>query len=108
MYQTLTSAIQDVSADSCDRETRRKALLKMLEQTELAVINSATQTGVIKYQINTGQTIISVQQASYTDLVDNYKKLLALCNELYGIEAGENIMAMRDAQSNRSGFGELI
>lgn len=100
MYYTLNAAIAEVTSICEDREIRIKALKKILEQTELALINSATQSGVVQYQINSGQSVINVKQGSYTELLETYRKLRATLNEIYGIELGTNLMAMRDAQSN--------
>lgn len=99
MYSTLQAAVSDV-AETCDRETRFLVLKKILEETELALINNSMKGGVISYQINTGQTIINVKQSSIAELTKAYKNLKALYNELCGIESGTNIMVMRDASSN--------
>jgi len=101
MYSTLSAAISDVTT-SCDRTTRNLALKKMLEETELAMINNAGKGGIISYQINTGQTVINVKQASMDELVEAYRSLKALYNEICGIENGTNVMVMRDASSNQS------
>jgi hypothetical protein len=108
MYQTLASAIQDVTLNCSDRTTRLKALQKIIEATELALINSATKSGVQKYQINSGQTVINIQQSSYAELLQSYKQIKALFNEMCGIENGSNLMAFRDAESNFNNMSELI
>lgn len=107
MYQTLQSAIQDVNIIE-DREKRLKVLIKIVEATELALINSAGSTGVEKYQINTGQSVISVAQSKFETLLKSFIRLKALLREVYGVSTGDNIMTFRDAQSNQVGFGEMI
>ena len=106
MYYTLQGAVENVILTE-DRATRLKVLKKILEETELAMINQATKAGVVKYQINSGQSIISIQQQSYSDLIKAYRAIKAMYNEIVGVETGGNLMYFRDYQSNKRRMGEL-
>ncbi len=101
MDYTLQSATQDLLS-SCNTEQEELAMLDLiLKKTRQAMYNSTTQGGIVRYSINTGQTVINVQQASFDELLKSYQSLKSMYNELVNVFSGSNMVVVRDFESNR-------
>jgi hypothetical protein len=96
MACTLTSNSTDILDHCATLEAQISGLHALLTTIIPAISKKIVDGGVHSYTINTGQTIQTVRVDSMEDLIKNYRRILALYNELVQHFTGRNWIALRD------------
>ena len=95
----MVCSLKNNSSDILDHcaalEHQIDGLYTLLTSTLPALSQKMASGGMHSYTINTGQTVQTVRVSSMSELIDNYRNILALYNELVQNFTGRNWVALR-------------